>query len=466
MNPLKGFLEPDSIAIVGASQKRRSISALTIKGLLKVGYEGGIYLVNPKGGELFGLKVYSNLMEIDRPVDLAVILLPPAAVIDAVKVCGQKGIHSVIVVSDGLDKPLEGGKTIKEMMLEVARNNGVRIIGPDSMGVVNTKKKLSMSFARIDQLTEGGLSLVSQTGLFTGAVLAWILSTQRLGISKSIDLAKKCDVNEIDCLEYLRDDPSTRVIGMHIEEVADGRRFVEVARGTTLLKPILGIKAGKTEIGARAIASHTGSIAGKYELYGAAFTQSGILRIHDVEELVDLAKAFLHLPLLKGRNIGIVTYTGGWAALAADLCDEFGLSIANLSETTLQKLKGIAPPWRNLTNPVDIWPPTSLDTSEAYRAAIRAVAEDDNTDGLLIIAPAVDSPMLDVLTGIRDETQRHKEKPIVTWAVGDKDGVEKASALVEHHCIIYPTVRRAVRALSALYRYHEYLTSFSKSPER
>jgi acyl-CoA synthetase (NDP forming) len=461
MNPLKAFLEPNSIVILGASQKSKSISALIIESLLRASFEGGIYLVNPKGGEFFGLKVYTNIMSIDATVDLAIILLPPLAVIDAIKLCAQKGIHSVIIVSDGLDEPLEEGKTITKMMLEVARKSGVRIIGPDSMGVVNTEKRLSTSFVPIDRFTEGGLSLISQTGLFTGAGLIWIVSAHRLGISKSIDLAKKCDINEIDCLEYLREDPSTRVIGMHIEEVADGKRFVEVARKTTLLKPILAIKAGKTEIGARAIASHTGSIAGKDEIYEAAFTQSGILRIHDVEELVDLAKAFIHLPLLKGENIGIVTYTGGWGAMAADLCDEFGLSVAKLSETTLQKLKEIAPPWREITNPVDIWPPRGLNTSETYQAAIRAIAEDVSTDGLLIIAPAVNSLFLDALPAIRKEVRRYKEKPVVTWAIGDKDGVEKASSFIEQHCIVYPTVRRAIRALSALYRYHKYLESFS-----
>ena len=461
MNPLKTFLEPNSIAIMGASQKPKSISALIIESLLRGNFEGGIYLVNPKGGEFFGLKVYTNIMNIDAPVDLAIILLPPLAVIDAIKLCAQKGIHSVIIVSDGLNEPLKEGKTITKMMLEVAKKSEVRIIGPDSMGVVNTKKKFSTSFVPIDRFTEGDLSLISQTGLFTGAGLIWILSTHRLGISKSIDLAKKCDINEIDCLEYLREDPSTKVIGMHIEEIADGKRFVEVARKTALLKPILAIKAGKTEIGARAIASHTGSIAGKDEIYGAAFAQSGILRIHDVEELVDVAKAFIHLPLLKGENIGIVTYTGGWGAMAADLCDEFGLSVAKLSEMTLRRLKEIAPPWREITNPVDIWPPKGLNTSKAYQSAIRAIAEDVNTDGLLVIAPAVKSLLLDPLLAIRKEVRRYKEKPIVTWAIGDKDGVEKASSFIEQHCIIYPTVMRAIRALSALYRYHKYVESFS-----
>ena len=461
MNPLKGFLEPNSIVIVGASTNANSISSLIIESLLRVRFEGGIYLVNPKGGELFGLKVYTDIMAIDATVDLAIILLPPLAVVDAIKLCAQKSIHSVIVVSDGLDELFQEGKSITKMMLEVARRSGVRIIGPDSMGVVNTEKRLSTSFYSNDRFTKGGLSLISQTGLFTGAGLVWILSAHHLGISKSIDLAKKCDINEIDCLEYLREDPSTRVIGMHIEQVADGKRFVEVAQKTTLLKPILVIKAGKTEIGARAIASHTGAIAGKDEIYEAAFAQSGILRIHDVEELVDLAKAFIHLPLLKGENIAIVTYTGAWGAIAADLCDDFGLSVAKLSEPTLRKLKDIVPPWREITNPVDIWPPRKLNTSKAYQAAIRVIVEDAGIDGLLIIAPAASSPLFDTLPTIGKEVRRCKEKPIVTWAIGDKDGAEEAFSCITQHCIVYPTVRRAMRALSALYRHYKYLESFS-----
>ena len=454
MNPVKRFLEPDSVAIIGASQRPGNPSALAIESLLNVGFEGKIYLINPKGGELFGLKVHSDLMGVKAPIDLAVLFVPPAAVVDTIKICGKKGIHSVIIVSDGLEIPLEGGKTILSETLEVARENRVRIIGPDSMGVANAQKKFSTSFVPIGRLTEGGLSLLSQTGLFMGSGLIWFLSVHGLGISKSIDLAKKCDIDEIDCIEYLAEDPSTKVIGMHIEEVSDGKRFIKVARKTALRKPMLAIKVGKTEVAARAIASHTGSMAGNDEIYDAAFSQAGILRINDFEELADLAKAFIHLPMLKGKKIGVITYTGGWGAMAVDVLLEFGLSVADLSDGTLQRLQEIAPPWRKITNPVDIWPPARLNMSETYQAAIRAVAEDNGTDGILVNAPAINDSPLDVLSAIKEEVQRYKEKPIVTWAIGNKDGVDKASSLIEHDCIIYPTVRRCVRALSALYQYY------------
>jgi acyl-CoA synthetase (NDP forming) len=271
-------------------------------------------------------------------------------------------------------------------------------------------------------------------------------------------VANKSDIDEVDSLEYLSEDPFTKVIGMHLEEVSDGRRFMEVAKRTSLVKPILAIKPGKTEVGASAIASHTGSLAGKDESYAAAFSQAGIIRVHDIEELADLAKGFIHLPPLKGGNIGVVTYTGGWGALAADLCDEFGLSMAQLSERSIQKVQAIAPAWRKMTNPIDIWPPTKVDTPETYRTAIRAVADDEATDAVLVLSPAVDSPVFDNLDVIREEVARYKDKPIVTWAVGNRGGMEKAFSLMKENCLIFPTVRRALRVLAGLYQYQRYLS--------
>ena len=445
-------MEPTSIAILGASKKPESLSALAVKNLLKFGYDGKIYLVNPSGGELLGMKLYSDLLEINDSIDLAMVYLPPMIVVDGIEACIRKGIRSAIVVSDGLDE------TITERMLEVARSGGVRIMGPNSMGVINVEKKLSTSFAPMEQMTEGGFSIISQTGLFIGAALAWVATDQNVGISKSIDLANKCDIDEVDSLEYLLEDPSTKVIGLHIEEVTDGRRFIEVARRTSLEKPILAIKPGKTEIGAKAIASHTGSLAGNDESYAAAFSQSGIIRIYDIEELADLAKAFIHLPPLKGGNIGVVTYSGGWGALAADLCQEFSLSMAELSERSIQKIQEISPDWRKMKNPVDIWPPTKVDTPETYRTAIRAVADDEQTDAVLVLAPAIDSPVFDNLDVVREEVARYKDKPIVTWAVGNTDGMRKAYSLMKENVLIFPTVRRALRVLSALYQYQRYLS--------
>ena len=457
MNPLKGFLEPKSIAILGASTKPESVSALSIGNLLKHGYDGRVYLVNPKGGELFGKKVYSNIMEIDDSVELAIIHVPPVVVVDAIKECTRKGVSSAVVLADGLDNPQEGGKTITSEMLEAAKKGGLRIMGPNSMGVVNVQNKLCTSIVPFDSLPQGGFSIISQTGLFTGAVLAWITSVQNLGISKAIDLANKCDIDEVDCLEYLVEDTSTKVIGIHMEEVTDGKRFIKAAQRTTCVKPILALKPGRTEIGARTVATHTGSLAGKDESYVAAFSQSGIIRVYDIEELVDLAKAFIHLPPLRGKNISVVTYSGGWGALAADLCEEHGLSIAELSERSIQKIQTIVPDWRKIANPVDIWPPKGLNAAEAFGAAIRAVADDDATDAVLVLAPALKHPTFNALDAVSEEVARYRAKPIATWAVGNRDGVEKAASLIERNCLLFPTVRRAIKALSALYHYQKYL---------
>ncbi|MBU2550451.1 MAG: CoA-binding protein [Proteobacteria bacterium] len=459
MNPLTGFMEPRSVAFLGASGRPGSISALVLGNLLKFGFGGQIYPINPKGGELFGLKVYPGLGDVDGPVDLAVIYLPPAGVVDGIRECARKGVSSAIVVSDGLDERSDGGRTLTEEMLEAAREGGVRIMGPNSMGVINARHRFSTSFAPFEDLPEGGLSLISQTGLFTGAVMVWLADDQGVGVGKSIDLANKCDVDEIETLEYLLDDPETRVIGMHIEEVTRGSRFIDTASRVSLEKPILALKPGKTEVGSRAVSSHTGSLAGRDESYQAAFAQSGILRVQDLEELADLAKAFIHLPPMRGPRVGIVTFTGGWGALSADVCAEFGLSVAALAPETLAALQEIAPPWRRMTNPVDLWPPTRLGVADTYRACIRALAADEATDAILVLGPAFDDPMFDIYEVVREETARHPDVPLVTWAVGDRAGMNKAASMVRYGCPFFPTVRRAVRVLSALYRRHRFLES-------
>ncbi|MBW1786960.1 MAG: CoA-binding protein [Deltaproteobacteria bacterium] len=456
MNPLKYFMEPESVAILGASSRPGSISALVVKNLLKFGYQGPVYLVNPRGEELFGLKFHARLLDIEGPVDLVVIYLPAAAMVEAIEACVQKGVRAAVVVTDGLDVPWEGETTITKKMVEVAGRGGLRIMGPNSMGVINVSKKFSTSFASFDSLSTGKLSIISQTGLFTGAALSWLITSQRLGVSMSIDLANKCDVDELDSLEYLMEDPETKVIGMHIEEVTDGKRFIETARKISPKKPILALKPGRTESGARAVASHTGSMAGRDELYTAAFTQSGVIRVNDMEDLADLAKAFIHLPPLKGPNVGVVTFTGGWGALSADVFQEYGLAVARISETTRRTIQDISPAWRKITNPVDMWPPAKLDAAETYQTSIRALVEDPGVDAVLVIAPAMDNPIFDVIGVIRDESTRSKDKPIVTWAVGHKESVERAKDMIESDCLFYPTVTRAVRALAALYQYERY----------
>lgn len=457
MNPLKGFMEPESVAILGASNRPGSISALVIGNLLKFGFNGKVYPVNPKGGEIFGLKIHASLGEIPGPVDLAVIYLPPHAVVRGIEECMEKGVGSALVVSDGLDEYVNDGRTITSEMIETARKGGVRIMGPNSMGVINAAHRFSTSFVPFEKLPEDGLSLIAQSGIFTGALMAWLVDDQKIGVGKSIDLANKCDVDEIETLDYLLHDPSTRVIGMHIESVTNGRQFIDKARQVGIEKPILALKPGKTEIGARAVSSHTGSLAGRDESYNAAFAQSGVIRVHDLEEMADLAKAFIHLPPMKGPNVSIITFTGGWGALSADICSEFGLSTAGLSEGTLEKIQEIAPPWRKITNPVDIWPPTKMDIRETYRTSIRAAAEDENTNAVLVLGPAFDNPFFDIFNVVQEETARHPDMPIVTWAVGDRTGMDKASSMVEHGCLFFPTVRRAVRALAAVYNHQRFI---------
>jgi len=453
MVDLKKFIEPNSIAMIGASAKSGSMSSVVIKNLISLGYKGEIYLVNPNGEKLFGLNVYRSLMEIDGDVDLGILFVNPARVTGAISECAERGIESVIIVSDGLDQKTSAGNTIETEIVNLAKNKGVRIVGPNSMGIVNSANNFCTSFIPVERLPRGGLSLVSQSGIFIGAVLSWIISEKNIGISKSIDLANKCDVDEVEVLEYFLNDKDTRVVVVHLESVRDGQKFLQMAKEVSLDKPILAFKTGKTAVGAKLVYSHTGSISGKDDAYNAAFLQSGIIRVTDIEEMLDLATAFMHLPPLKGNKIAVITYTGGWGALTADFCEEFGLEIAELSKSTLQRVKDVSPPWRDITNPVDIWPPAKMDAQKSYRAAIRAVMEDDGVDAVIVLAPASTDPVFDIFGVLEEEVKRY-EKPMVIWAVGNKKGMDKAAGIIASDVVVYSTIKRAVKVLSKLYQYY------------
>jgi len=453
MVSLKKFIEPNSVAIIGASAKSGSMSSVVIKNLISLGYKGEIYLVNPNGGKLFGLNVYHSLMEIAENVDVAILFVNPARVKGTISECAERGIESVIIVSDGLDQKTSTGNTIEAEIVDLAKNKGIRIVGPNSMGIVNSANNFCTSFISVDRLPRGGLSLVSQSGVFIGAVLSWIISEKNIGISKSVDLANKCDVDEVEVLEYFLNDKETRVIVLHLESVCDGQKFLQMAKKVSLEKPILAFRPGKTAVGAKLVYSHTGSISGKDDAYNAAFLQSGIIRVTDIEEMLDLAIGFMHLPPLKGNNIAVITYTGGWGALTADFCEEFGLEIAELSKNTLQKVKDVSPPWRDITNPVDIWPPARMDAQRSYRVAIRAVMEDDGVDAVIVLAPASIDPVFDIFGVLEEEVKRYK-KPMVIWAVGNKKGMDKAAGIIASDVVVYSTIKRAVKVLSKLYKYY------------
>jgi len=461
---LKPFLEPDSIAIIGASKTSGKVGYIILKNLLK--YKGKIYPVNPRLDKILGLKVYPTISDVPDKVDLAIIALPATKVPDVLMECAQKNVKAAIVVAQGFLDDGETGKILQNKVDEIIKKTGIRVIGPNSLGVINTSNNLITSFIYFKKLKKGHVSIIAQTGIFCGAMLMWLSSFDFFGLSKSIDLGNKCDVDDVEVLEYLNKDPETKLIVIHMEGVKNGRKFLETAKKVTKTKPILCLKGGKTDVGARVVSTHTGSIAGLDQVYDAAFKQAGIVRVNSLNEVLDFIQAFSFSPLPKGNKVAILTFSGGVGAVVVDLCVENGLRLAKLSDETIKKLEEISPPYVAISNPVDVGPAMmSYGVKKAYPIMLKTVLEDPNVDAVISISghfymqfpsdwKITPETILSVVDG-------KVKKPLIVCTIGEFLNIEELNKLTrtfnEKGVLCYPSVETSVKVLAALYRYSKYL---------
>ncbi|MCZ2845384.1 MAG: CoA-binding protein, partial [Candidatus Bathyarchaeota archaeon] len=298
------FVEPKSVAIVGASTTPGKLGYVVVENLFNIGYKGKIYPVNPKGGELLGLKIFENVKKIPEVVDVANILIPATAVPDVVKDLAEMGVKNVVISSGGFTEVDEEGAKMQNEIVKTAKEAGMRIIGPNTTGVISAPANFSTTFTSVDELRVGGASYVSQTGNFGSVTLTWIMTREHFGISRVIGLGNKCDIDDADALEFLGEDPKTKVIGMYIEGLKDGRRFIETGKKAVKRKPVLVLKSGRTKAGAKAAASHTASLAADDAIVDSALRQSGVIRVDNYGDLVNYAKAFIFQPPPKGNRVG------------------------------------------------------------------------------------------------------------------------------------------------------------------
>ena len=317
-NPLSSFFEPRSVAIIGSLREGFFGGYVVIKTLQVAGFEGKIFPVNPSYHEVLGLKVFPSLKEIREKIDLALIIINRRSVPNMLKECAHKEIKTVVVVADGFAERDEEGVKLQQEIVEIARNSGMRIIGPNTAGIANPAKGFipdpyEMGYEKIK---EGGIAICAQTGMINPQAFPY--GDLRYGVSKICDYGNKCDVDECDMLEYLEHDPATKVITMYLESIRDGKRFLEVSRRVTFTKPVLILKSGRTKDGARVSASHTGALAVDDQIFSAACNQAGVIRLEKFSELFELPKIFSLQPLPKGNRLGILTFTGGVGVLAID----------------------------------------------------------------------------------------------------------------------------------------------------
>jgi acyl-CoA synthetase (NDP forming) len=446
--------EPRSVAVVGASATPHKAGYNILHNLLTLGYEGEVYPVNHTADEILGVKTYPAVDQIPHPVETAIIATPAKVVVDVMRDCARKGTKAAIIISSGFAEEGREGRRLQDEVMTIARRADIRVLGPNTTGVLNGENPFTSSFLPIpvDRLRSGNVAFIAQTGLFLGVSFEHVLSSQHFGFSKVAGLGNKADVDDADVLEYLLGDAQTEVVAMYIEGLGHGRRFLKVAREVAREKPVVVFKAGTTEAGAEAALSHTASLAGSAEVFEAACTQAGLLRVNSFEEMLDVVKAFSFLPLPRGNRVAIIHYTGAGCVIAADACQTEGLALAEFSPATAEALREITPTWHTVRNPVDLWPAIERNWVEtAYGVAIQAALRDEAVDALVVNLFAMPGwetyiPDFDLL--------RASGKPVLFCAEGNAARVRQAVAKLEGQGFpVYPQVHRAISALSYLSRH-------------
>ncbi len=455
-NFLDRFLNPKSVAIIGATQNPFSVNYHLVNNLLKLGYKGRIYPVNPRSEDIIGLKTYKSFSDIGEYVDLVVISVPARNVLDVVRDLPADKVGAVVLVAGGFAEIGEEGKATQDEIKKILKEKAVRTIGPNALSPINSRSNLAVSFFPLNELPAGNVSFIFQSGLYEPR-FNWLLQDFHLGLSKLIDLGNKMDINEVEVLEYLSQDTETEVIGIHLEIIkGDGRRFFELLKETSRRKPVIVLKGGRTEAGARAAMSHTGSLVrGNEAVFDAALKQAGAIKAETLDDFFYLAKAFSFLKPPRGNRVALATFPGGEAVLSTDACLKNGLVLARPSEASYERLKGSLPPWKISLNPYDfgiIY--TFHGLVNNHGAFIEAMADDDNVDCMAVQLPPMGFPVDAEMLCMPFLTAAKKGKPLVTWPPHMLKMDTEINIWLETHSIpVFPSAVIAIRCLAALYQY-------------
>ena len=446
------FFDPKAIAIIGASTDPSKLGYQVLSNLVESGFGGDIYPINPGADEILGLKAYPSVLDAPGPVDLVVILIPARFVADVLRESGEKGAKGAIIISAGFGEAGPEGVEREQELLDIAGEFGMRIIGPNCLGIIDTYVPLNASFAA-GTPKSGTIAFMSQSGALCTAILDYALA-ETIGFSHFVSVGNKADIDEVALLEAWAPDERTNVIIAYIEGLGDGAQFIESAREAARQTPIIAVKSGRTESGSRAVASHTGSLAGSDEAYDAAFRQAGVLRAQTVEELFDYSTAFAYQPLLKGKRIAIVTNAGGPGVMATDSLDDHGLALATLTDETKEALAAKLPEAASVQNPVDVLGDAR---SERYFAALEAVLQDPGVDGaVVIVTPQTSTDVVETAKGVVEISQR-SDKPIMGCWMGKQVAMKGIEVLAQNEVPNYHFPERAVGALGAMYTYRAWL---------
>jgi acetyl coenzyme A synthetase (ADP forming)-like protein len=451
---LKSIFEPRSIAVVGASRSPNTIGYVILDSLLRDGYTGAVYPVNPRAEVVHSIRAYPSIGELPGPVDLAMIVVPKELVVQVATECGEAGVKGMVVISAGFREVGGEGVERERELLAVTRKYDMRLVGPNCMGVLNTDPAISMNatFAPTTPPT-GNVAFLSQSGAMGVTILDYARE-YGIGVSKFLSLGNKADISGNDALEYLKDDERTSVILMYLESFGNPRRFTRIAREVTHVKPVVAVKAARTLAGARAASSHTGAMAGRDVATDALFAQCGVIRVDTVEGLFDMGMGFGNAPLPKGNRVAVVTNAGGPGIIIADALESQNLQVAELTDTTRERLREQLPEEASVGNPVDMIASADADS---YRSVLETVLEDPGVDAVIAsFVPPLGVHAEDVARAITD-TAAGREEPAMAVLMGRK-GLRESRALLSAASVpafIFP--ESAVRALAGMDYYRRWL---------
>ncbi|MCG6987254.1 MAG: acetate--CoA ligase family protein [Gemmatimonadetes bacterium] len=463
---LNALFKPRSIAVVGASRRPDTIGYQIVDNLVRHGYTGVVYPVNPGAAAVHSIAAFPSVAAIPGPVEMAVIVVPKERVLDVVEECGVKGVEALVVISAGF-KEVGGEGVVRESRLgEVARKYGMRVVGPNCMGILNTDPAFSMNATFAPSMPPPGpMSFMSQSGAMGVTILDYA-AEYGIGIHHFVSVGNKLDLSGNDLVEYWGEDEGTRVMLMYLENFGNPRRFTTLARSMTRRKPIVVVKSGRTKAGARAAASHTGALAGVDVAIDALLAQCGVLRAESVQELFDIAMALEDQPIPAGNRVAIVTNAGGPGIIIADACESQGLEVVELSPETQGRLRGMFPAEASVRNPVDM---IASATSKSYRLALDAVLDDPRVDAAIAaFVPPLGVRQVDVASSIVQvyRSRKPSDKPILAVLMGRHGLPEGRAELGDAGVPAYTFPESAARALSALVRYRRWLDRPVQEPAR
>ncbi len=474
MRRLGAFFRPQSVAIIGATKKINKAGHVIFRNFAENKtrgvFKGEVYAVNPNEQSILGVPCYPSITNIPGFVELIVIVVPANAVPDIMKEAADKKVRSAVIISSGFAEV--GMVELENQVISIAKKAGMRVLGPNCLGVYDTRTGVDMLFLPETKILPSGdeviatprpipgnIAIVTQSGAFGVAALDYLTGRQ-IGVSKFVSFGNKADVKESEMLHYLLHDQETKVILLYVEDIKSGREFIEIAEKVSLKKPVVAIKSGRTEAGARAAASHTGALAGSDRIYDAVFEQTGILRAKDMEQFFNMGKALAMQPPAAGANIGIITDAGGPGIMAVDECELLGLKVGRFSEKTINrfeelKTEGKLPKFATNLNPVDI---TGSGTSEMFECAAEILFRDPEICGIILLGlhhtPAVQEDYIDKVADIANCSN----KPIVACDIGETEmALHTRSRFDKLRIPSFSSPEDAARAMSALSRYGSYL---------